>query len=240
MNRLSRIVILSALIIYISSASHLHGSEKSVEPYRELSVSEMEIVLERMTEGFHSVKSLQAEFLQERHMTMFLDVLSAKGTIYFERPDKLRWELTEPYASILIFNSGNVAKFNREKGKYVKMNLGMEDMFRESLRQILSIMRGDFRKVRKDYNISMSHGKDYLLVMRPVSAGMAKVIKSLELSIDGRSNYVTKIVILEPRGDTIEIRFSGQKDNSVFDQRLFNLSNPLTPHNPSSTADTIN
>src|SRR4030066_1553559 len=228
-NSLSRILILSVIIIFISSVSLLHGAEKSVEPYRELATSEMEVILARMTENLQSVKNIKADFIQERHMAMFLDVLSAKGILFFEMPDKLRWELTEPYASILIFSSGNVAKFNREKGKYVRMNLGMEDMFRESLRQIISIMRGDFKKVQKDYNISMAHGVDYRLVMRPVSTRMAEVIKSLDLSIDQRSNYVTKIVIREPKGDSIEIRFSGQEENSALDQRLFDLSNPLTP-----------
>ena len=237
MKSLSRIIILTVLSIFISSSSILHGAEKSVEPYRELSASEMEVILARMTENIQSVKNLRAEFIQERHMAMFLDVLSAQGVLYFEMPDKLRWELTEPYASILIFNSGNVAKFNREKGKYVRMNLGMEDMFRESLRQIISIMRGDFRKVQKDYNISMAYGGDYRLVMRPVSAGMAKVIKSLDLSIDQRSNYVTTIVIREPKGDSIEIRFSDQEENSAFDQRLFDLSNPLTPDHPGSISN---
>src|SRR3989337_2565927 len=237
MKSLSRIIIFTVLIISLSSASILHGAEQSVEPYRELAASEMEVILARMTESIQFVKSLKAEFIQERHMTMFLDVLSAKGILYFEMPDKLRWELTEPYASILIFNSGNVANFNREKGKYVRMNLGMEDMFRESLRQIISIMRGDFRRVQKDYNISMAHGVDYRLVMRPVSTRMAEVIKSLDLSIDQRSNYVTKIIIREPKGDSIEIRFSGQEENSALDQRLFDLSNPLTPDHPGSISN---
>jgi len=237
MKRLRHIMILTAIFISICNTPLVHGAEKSVELYRELSASEMEVILARMTENIQSVKNLRAEFIQERHMAMFLDVLSAQGILYFEMPDKLRWELTEPYASILIFNSGNVAKFNREKGKYVRMNLGMEDMFRESLRQIISIMRGDFRKVQKDYNISMAHGADYRLVMRPVSAGMAKVIKSLDLSIDQRSNYVTTIVIREPKGDSIEIRFSDQEENSAFDQRLFDLSNPLTPDHPGSISN---
>src|SRR3990172_441804 len=236
-NSLSRILILSVLIIFISSASILHGAEKFLEPYRELSAAERDVILERVTENVQSVKNIKADFIQERHMAMFLDVLSAKGVLYFDMPDKLRWELTEPYASILIFSSGSVAKFNREKGKYVRMNLGMEDMFRESLRQIISIMRGDFKKVQKDYNISMAHGGDYRLVMRPVSAGMAKVIKSLDLSIDQRSNYVTTIVIREPKGDSIEIRFSDQEENSAFDQRLFDLSNPLTPDHPGSISN---
>lgn len=227
MNRLSRIMILSVLIFSISSASLLHGAEKSAEPYRELSASEMDSVIAHMTGNLRSVQNLKADFIQERHLSMFLDVLSAKGTLYFEMPDKLRWELTEPYASILIFNSGNVAKFNRENGKYVRMNLGMEDMFRESLRQIISIMRGDFKKVKEDYNISMSRGPDYLLVMRPVSAGMAKVIKSLVLSIDQSSGHVTKIIINEPHGDYIEIRFSGEEENRAFDQRLFDRNNPF-------------
>ncbi|OGW56870.1 MAG: hypothetical protein A2Y48_07985 [Nitrospirae bacterium RIFCSPLOW2_12_42_9] len=235
MKRLRHIMILTAIFISICNTPLVHGAEKSVESYTELTASELDAFIERMTVNLQSVKNLKSEFIQERHLSMFLDVLSAKGSLYFETQDKLRWELKEPYSSILIFNGGYIAKFNLENGKYVRMNLGMEDMFRESLRQILSIMRWDFKKVREDYKITILKGGDYNLVMRPVSTGMARIIKSLVLSIDPKSNYITKIIINEPHGDYIEIRFSGQEENRSFNQHLFDINNPLTQHHSEST-----
>lgn len=237
MKRLIIIMIFTVLMITISTTSFLSAEDKSFESYRVLTTSELDMFLASMNENLQSVKNVKADFSQERHLSMFLDVLSAKGILYFEMPDKLRWELTEPYASILIFNGGNVSKFNHENGKYVRMNLGMEDMFRESLRQIISILRGDFKNVQKEYNISISRGRDYHLILKPVSAGTAKVIKSIELSIDPGSNDVTTIIIREHHGDYIEIRFSGQEENVFFDRSLFDLSKPLTPVHSDNTAD---
>lgn len=237
MNRLRRIIILMVVVVSIGNASLLFAGEKGVDAYREVPASEQDAVLQNMSNNLQSIKTLRAGFVQERHLSMFLDVLSARGTLYFEVPDRLRWELTEPYTSVLVFNGGYVAKFNLENGRLQKMKLGMEDLLQEVLKQVISIMHGDFKKARDIYSISLMHGKDYKVIMKPVSAGMAKVIKSLELSIDQASNHVTKITIREPQGDYIEIRFSGEEENASFDKRLFDLNNPLPPKELSSVGN---
>lgn len=231
------IIILMFVAVSIGNASLLIAGEKGVDAYKEVPASEQDAVLQKMSNNLQSIKTLRAGFVQERHLSMFLDVLSAKGTLYFEIPDRLRWELTEPYTSVLVFNGGYVAKFNLENGRLQKMKLGMEDLLQEVLKQIISIMHGDFKKVRDVYSISLMHGKEYKLIMKPVSAGMSKVIKSLELSIDQASNHVTKINIREPQGDYIEIRFSGEEENASFDKRLFDLNNPLPPKGLSSAGN---
>jgi outer membrane lipoprotein-sorting protein len=222
-------IILAGLIISLTSASLLFAGEKTADAYRELPVSEQDVLMQRITGTLQSVKSLKADFAQERHLSLFLDVLSARGRLYFVMPDRLRWELSEPYASVLVFNGGNVAKFVREDGKLVKMKPGMEDMLQEVLQQITSIMRGNFKKLRDVYDISLFQGKDYRLSMRPLSAGLSKIIKSLDLSIDPGSSHVTTITIREPQGDYIEIKFSGEEENRTLDNRLFDLNSPLPP-----------
>ncbi len=186
-------------------------------------------VIKEITASLQSVKTLKAEFTQERHLAIFLDVLSSRGIFYFEMPGKLRWEITEPFSSILIFNGGYVAKFNRENGAYVRMKLGMEDVLQEVLNQILAIMHGDFEKVHKVYGITVIPGNDRRLVLKPLSAGLAKVIKDMELSIDRNTNHVTKIVIHEPHDDYIEIRFLAEEQNGTLDRGIFDLAHPLLP-----------
>jgi outer membrane lipoprotein-sorting protein len=237
MKSLRGVIILAVLIASLSNASLLFAGEKMVDAYRELPLPEQDVLLQKMTGTLQSVKSLKADFVQERHLSLFLDVLSAKGRLYFEMPDRLRWELSEPYASVLIFNGGNVAKFIQERGKLVKMKLGMEDILQEVLKQIISIMRGNFKKMRDVYDISLFQGKDYRLSMRPSSAGLSKIITSLDLSIDPDSSHVTKITIREPQGDYIEIKFSGEEENRTLDNRLFDLNSPLPPRETKTTGN---
>lgn len=225
MKRILVSILLGALFFCFSSTASQAAGKKAPPP----SVADVDTVIKEITASLQSVKTLKAEFTQERHLAIFLDVLSSRGVFYFEMPGKLRWEITEPFSSILIFNGGYVAKFNRENGAYVRMKLGMEDVLQEVLNQILAIMHGDFDKVHKVYGIAVIPGNDRRLVLKPRSAGLAKVIKDMELSIDPNTNHVTKIVIHEPQGDHIEIRFLAEEQNGVLDRGIFDLANPLLP-----------
>lgn len=228
MSALLRIIVF-AMVVAMMASSAVFAAEMGEGAYKEMPRSEHEAFMKRMSATLKLVKSLKADFTQERHLSVFLDVLRAKGTFYFEMPDRLRWELREPYASVLVFNSGHAAKFNMQGKRLVKMKLGMEDLLQEVLKQIISIMHGDFDRIRGVYGFSLSRGKDIRLTMSPLSAGVSKMIKSIELSIDPVSYHVTKITIREPRGDYIEIGFYGEEENSGMDERIFDLNDPRLP-----------
>lgn len=227
MNRIFFSIIL-AVMFFCHGATASHAAGKTANP----SNAGPDGAIKEITASLQSVKTLKAEFIQERHLAIFMDVLSSRGVFYFEMPGKLRWEVTEPFSSILIFNGGYVAKFNRENGAYSRMKLGMEDVLQEVLNQILAIMHGDFEKIHKVYGISVIPGNDRRLILKPLSAGLAKVIKDMELSIDHNTNHVTKIVIHEPHDDYIEIRFLAEEQNGNLDRGLFDLANPLLPAVP--------
>lgn len=176
--------------------------------------------------NLHALKSLKSDFVQERHIALFLDVLKSGGVLSFERPDKLRWELTEPYRTIMLFNDNDVAKFRIEKGKIEKANFGMEDLLRGVLGQIISILKGDFGKSMEAYNMEVFEGENYLLKLTPKSEGMAKTIHSLELFFDNKSLNMSQIIIREPHDDFMKIIFSNQIINEALSEKLFNVENP--------------
>jgi len=183
-------------------------------------------IIKSIEEHLHTLKTLRAEFIQERHVALFLDVLKSKGLLYFERPDKLRWELTEPYRTIMLFNDRNVAKFRIEKGKMDKASVGMEDLLRGVLGQIISILKGDFGNSMEAYNMEVFEGENYLLRLLPKSERMAESIQTLELYFDKKTLNMSQIIIREPQNDFMKIIFSNQRINETLNNELFNLENP--------------
>ncbi|MDH3974918.1 MAG: outer membrane lipoprotein carrier protein LolA [Deltaproteobacteria bacterium] len=183
-------------------------------------------ITKNIEDNLHTLKTLRADFIQERHIALFLDVLKSGGLLSFERPGKLRWELTEPYRTIMLFNDNKVAKFRIEKGKIEKAGLGMEDLLRGVLGQIISILKGDFSKSMKAYNMEVFEGENYLLKLTPKSEKMAKTINSLELFFDIESLNMSQIIIREPQNDFMKITFSNQRINETLKARLFNLESP--------------
>ena len=196
------------------------------ETYQTLDIDTQQKQLKLIENKLGSIKTLQTNFTQKRHMSLFLDVLSSEGILFFQKPDLLRWELRAPYQSIMIFNRGDVAKFQLKDGKLRKLKSGMEDLMRGVLKQILSMMQGDFKKVSESYNIEVKEGTDYLLLMNPKSEGMAKAISSIELHISRSSLHMKRIVIREPGEDYLEIIFSNNQEDGSLNIGLFNTENP--------------
>lgn len=202
------------------------GDNGGGKGYHKLDGKEQEERLKLIEDKLGSIKSLRTAFTQKRHMSLFMDVLTSRGVLSFQKPDRLRWELIDPYQSIMIFNRGDVAKFQIKDGRLAKLNSGMEDLMRGVLKQILSMMQGDFEKVSESYRIEVKVGMDYLLSMTPKSEGMSKAVTSLELHIDKSTLHMKKIIIREPGQDYLEIIFTAHKENISLANDLFNTETP--------------
>ena len=219
-------IILVTLLFSFPSFSALQVEAGENEKYRVVSEERKAEITQSIENNLHTLKTLRADFIQERHIALFLDVLKSGGALSFERPNKLRWELKEPYKTIMLFNDNEVAKFRIEKGNIEKANFGMEDLLRGVLGQIITILKGDFGKSMEAYNMVVMEGDDYLLKLTPKSEGMAKTILSLELFFNTKSLHMSQIIIREPQDDFMRIIFSNQRINEALSERLFNVESP--------------
>jgi outer membrane lipoprotein-sorting protein len=148
---------------------------------------------------------------------------------FYEKPDRLRWEMHQPYASIMIFNGGRFAKYNRDNGKYVRMKSGMERFMKEALKQIMTMMNADFVRMKKLYKVEVGKEKNYVVTLTPLSDAMRRIISSIVLDVDATAYYVKKVKIFEAQGDSIEISFSALQENMPLSENLFDLNEPVLP-----------
>lgn len=199
----------------------------SVQQEQLLSSEEQAGVLDQFSARLKAIKSFQAEFVQDRHIQAFLDVLQTKGIIRFEAPDKLRWEVREPYVSIAILNGKKAAKYDIENGNVTRMT-GMEDFLYDVLHQISVIIRGDFQGITNSFQIKVGKkDQQYILYLQPINHDLSKNISGMQILSDARLERVQQVRIFEPQGDRIEITFSQPTEGITFDPRLFDLTQPI-------------
>lgn len=191
-----------------------------------LSFDEQNQILLTITEKLSTVNNLKAKFKQSRHMKILIDPLVSEGYCYFEKPDKLRWELNKPYQSILIYNANAVAKFDVKDGQVIKLNPGTEDLMREILKQIISWMQGDFSKVSEIYELKIFKSNIYKLVLMPKSKELMKSIQSIEMVFKKDLKNISTVKINESQEDFIKIEFSHEQNNISIDKKLFNTEKP--------------
>src|SRR5882724_10572021 len=88
------------------------------------SAANSQAVLQDLQHKMASVKTVYLEFTQERVLKLFSDPLKSDGVMLIARPDKIRWETTAPYQSILLGDQKTVAQFELNNGKWEKLKLG--------------------------------------------------------------------------------------------------------------------
>jgi len=199
----------------------------SVPKEQLLSSAEQSRILNEFSGRLRAIKSFQAEFVQDRHLEAFLDVLQTKGIIQFEAPDKLRWEVRHPYASVSILNGKKAAKFDIENGEITRMT-GMEDFLYEVLHQIAVIIQGNFEGIGKSFRIKVGRtDQQYILHLQPNEQNLSKSISGMEVLSDVHLQRVQQVKIFEPQGDRIEISFSQASEGLTFAPGVFDLRQPV-------------
>ncbi len=191
-----------------------------------LSESEADTILNDISETLDTVSTLQADFRQERTLWVFDDTLVTEGICYFEDPDRLRWEINEPFNTVLIYNEGDIAKFEKSNGDLVKYNLGTEEIMRIILSEIIYWMKGDFEQAKELYDLSVIDNSNYIIELVPKSDQMKNIILKIELEISRSTKHILSVSIFETHNDTIKIKFTNEVNNIRFNENLFNTESP--------------
>jgi hypothetical protein len=125
-------VLLGGILWAASSPSSSHADARGETPssvtalaeHPPLDEAETQAFLETMRQSLASVQTLQARFVQERRVSMFVDTLVTTGVCLFEPPQRLRWEMTEPYVSVLIHTRAGSRSSTKKKGNCARCAWG--------------------------------------------------------------------------------------------------------------------
>jgi outer membrane lipoprotein-sorting protein len=218
-----------AIIFVLLSFINNSGFSQISQP---LDTDEQIKILQTVTEKLSTENNLKAAFKQSRYMEILIDPLVSEGYCYFEKPDKLRWELIAPYQSILIYNADEVAKFDVKDGEVEKLNLGTEDLMREILKQIISWMQGDFSKASEIYDLKIYKSSTYKLVLIPKSKELIKSIQSIEMIFKKDLKNISTVMIKESEENFIKIEFCKEHNNINLDKKIFDTKQPLLISKP--------
>jgi outer membrane lipoprotein-sorting protein len=211
------------VLVLLMLNGRLHSQEKEgpgAEP-RRLSEAELKDFLGRLEKNLADLKSLKTNFIQERHLSIFSDVVESKGVLLFVSPDKVRFEITEPFRSVMIANHKSVAKYELVEGKWKKLKLGSPDIILAVTGEIATWLKGRFGEKKDFYEIHAVGGKSVTIVLTPKNEEMKKHISSMELAVAENEKSIMFVVIRERGEDFTKIIFSGERVNESIPGKYF-------------------
>ncbi|MDD8025044.1 MAG: outer membrane lipoprotein carrier protein LolA [Acidobacteriota bacterium] len=212
------------IVFFMPAVVNAGGAGQAAVP---MPAAECRAVLKQMAQSLAVHGTLKARFVQERRLALFDDVLKMAGYFYYQKPGRIRWEFTEPYASIiLLLEDGRTERFDIAGGKAVKSASEGVSISGEVLNQISRWLNGDLEPALKDFDVQMVRGASYLLTLHPKSEAMSGFISRLEFEIEPRSYLVLAINLWEAGNDVTRIRFTSQSVDTRLPDRIFDSKDP--------------
>jgi len=194
---------------------------------RKLSDTELQVLLLRLENELGSIQSMKSDFVQEKHLSIFTDAAIAKGALFFLRPDNVRFEIREPFQSVLIARHNAVAKYEFVDGKWVKLNLGAPYVVLMVTGQIATWLQGRFRDKSDIYELSAIAGAHTVVILTPRNEQIKKHIAAIELGLSEEKNRVNSVTIRESGGDYTHMTFSNQERDISLPDRTFDTTGSM-------------
>jgi outer membrane lipoprotein carrier protein len=170
-----------------------------------------------------SLHTLTGEFTQRNRVKLFKQELQNKGRLFFQAPDKLRWEYVAPDPSVLILD-GKAATLTMPGAAPQRFDLEHDVTMRTIFDQLLAWLGpGSLRKARDQYELTAagtSKAPELMLVPRAGSA-VARAFTRITLKFDGKTFLVRSIVLVEKNGDEKEITFTRVTPNATLPKDAF-------------------
>jgi outer membrane lipoprotein-sorting protein len=191
-------------------------------------VADPQPILQDLQRKMSSLDSVYFKLTQERHLKLFTEPLKSEGFMLIERPDKIRWETTAPYQSILLGDKISVAQFEFSDGKWEKLKLGFPQMLKRVMEQMSLMNQGRLDALTGDYTISVATNSSVAVVtLVPKEENARAVLSSLEIKMLPDFSATREVVMNEPDGDFTRIIFNREKRNVTFPPGTFDQTKPL-------------
>lgn len=168
-----------------------------------------------------STKNIQSDFIQEKHLSLFEEVIISEGEFYFQIPNLIRWQYNSPISYTIVMN-GETIQIKDENG-LKEYNINSNPIFREINKLLLSSLNGDIL-LSKNFKIEYyKNNEHYMARLLPQSSAMTDVLSNIEIYFNLIDYGVTGLKLTENTEDFTIINFKQRIINGEIPASTFKL-----------------
>jgi outer membrane lipoprotein-sorting protein len=172
-------------------------------------------VISRLESRMSALRTLRADFVQEKHLAVLDQPLVLRGTILMEKPDRFSWMVREPlrYSMVII---GEVAQqWDEDTRRVEKIPLSGNPVFKTAIRQLRSWLTGAYGSMLGEYEVTVLGTAPTCLEFVPRDTALAReVIDRVTVTFASDESYIHQIRIVEKGGDRTLLTFENSRLNS--------------------------
>ena len=156
--------------------------------------------LAELMQEMAQVQSRQSRFVETRHVAMLTRPLELKGSLTYERPNRLSKHVEWPFDETLTVDGDALRLVNRTKGEQRSVSLKEQPALRALVESVRATLAGDGAQLERHYQVQFS-GKESAWQLRLVPRD-PKLRSFVEwVTMTGAGTRVQRIETLEGAGD---------------------------------------
>lgn len=169
------------------------------------------------------MKTMQCDFVQTKNIKLLNNKMVAKGKMYYQQSDKLRWEYTTPYTYTFLLN-GSKVKISKGTRNDV-INISQSKFFGEIARIMMNSVVGKCLTDDKDFKSSITAtATEYIATLYPQQKQMKQMFQKVVLHISRKQSFVTTVELVEKKGDKTVIELKNVKTNAQINAKIFDIN----------------
>lgn len=182
-------------------------------------INDTRVLQKKLMENASQINTISSDFIQEKNMKMLEEKVISKGKFYYKKEDKIRIEYLQPFHYLLIISGGSITV--KDESKSNKINTKNSKSMQSVNKVMMDCMRGTVFN-NKDFKVNtFESGKNYLLSLEPLDAGMKRMFSTINVVIDKGDLKVSELIMKENNGDQTMMKFSNIQNNPRLADALF-------------------
>jgi outer membrane lipoprotein-sorting protein len=178
-----------------------------------MSQSDIDQLIQKLQALHNNQPSLQANFREERHLTMLKDPVVNEGKVWFTLPDKIRREIGGKTPSTTVIDGKKMSIYYPNYQQLEIYDLEKRPIIKDSLRALTAGL--NFREIGSYYNVEGSKdGNAYHITLTPKTASVRKLVKTVDLTLD-ENLAPTHVVVEDAKGQRFTITYTNVRREPI-------------------------
>ena len=179
-------------------------------------------IRQKISQIASSMKTMQCDFIQTKHLKMLNDEMVSKGRMYYQQGNRLRLEYTSPYTYTFIINDDKVLLKNSQRNDVIDVN--KNKLFKEIARIMMNSVVGNCLNDEKSFKSSLSvSGGAWVATLLPQRKDMKQLFQKIVLHFSQKQAMVTQVELIEKNGDRTIIDLKNIRTNEAISTNMFTI-----------------
>jgi outer membrane lipoprotein-sorting protein len=214
----------TTLVAAFLFSSCLLGSAGAAPAENQIQAEERTQILDKIRERQRDITTVRATVVQKRRHPLLKAEAISEGTLQFQRPNRVRWEVTKPERTIIAIDGHTLVTYHPDRREAERRDLRDDFGTRAAIEFFTSGMSLAVAELEKRFQVDLyREGGRLLLLLTPRSRWVAQAVASVAIYQQEDDGVPRQIVIFGQKGDQTETTLTNVIVNSKFPEDTFTL-----------------